>query len=160
MEIIIRKATAEDYEALCELIDEVDALHRNHLPRLFREPDGPVREEDYYLGLIADEKVGLFVAVAGKRLAGFIHVVILDAPSYPIIVPRRFANVDNLGVKPELRHNGIGRMLMDAAQEWAIAKGATSIELSVYEFNAEALAFYRQLGYATLSRRMGKWLDS
>jgi ribosomal protein S18 acetylase RimI-like enzyme len=45
---------------------------------------------------------------------------------------------------------------MDAAQEWAIARGATAIELNVYEFNEAAQAFYRQLGYATLSRRMIK----
>jgi len=31
METVIREATAGDCEVLCELFDEVDALHRDHL---------------------------------------------------------------------------------------------------------------------------------
>jgi ribosomal protein S18 acetylase RimI-like enzyme len=45
---------------------------------------------------------------------------------------------------------------MDKVQEWALAKGATSIELNVYEFNETAISFYESLGYQTFSRRMNK----
>jgi len=34
--------------------------------------------------------------------------------------------------------------------------GATSVQLTVYEFNQAAIDFYRSLGYETLSRRMRK----
>ena len=47
---------------------------------------------------------------------------------------------------------------MDEAQVWAIAKGAASIELNVYEFNQAAISFYERLGYQTLSRKMSKEL--
>ncbi|MBE7556161.1 MAG: GNAT family N-acetyltransferase [Anaerolineales bacterium] len=159
MEVNIRKATAEDYNALCELFDAVDALHRAHLPHLFQKPNGPVREPAYYGGLITDESVGLFVADGGEKLVGFVHAVIQDAPATPVFVPRRYAIVDNLGVKPEFQNHGIGRMLMDTVHEWAISKGATAIELNVYEFNKTALAFYHKLGYGTLSRRMRRTLN-
>ena len=58
MEVIIREATADDYEVLCELFDEVDALHRDHLPHIFRKPTGLVREQAYYQGLIMDRMRG------------------------------------------------------------------------------------------------------
>ena len=61
METVIREATADDYEALCELFDEVDALHRDHLPHFFRRPTGPVRDQAYYQGLITDENTGLLL---------------------------------------------------------------------------------------------------
>ncbi len=48
---------------------------------------------------------------------------------------------------------------MEKMQEWAIAKGATSIELNVYEFNETAISFYEGLGYQTLSRKMSKELQ-
>jgi ribosomal protein S18 acetylase RimI-like enzyme len=158
VEVSIRKATAEDYNALCELFDEVDALHRGALPHIFQKPDGPVREHAYYQGLIADENVGVFVAEAGGELVGFVHAVIRDTPALPVIVPRRYAIVDGIGVKAEFQNHGIGRMLMDTAREWAIAKGATAIELNVYEFNKTAIAFYQRLGYETLSRKMSRAL--
>ena len=50
-------------------------------------------------------------------------------------------------------------MLLDAVQEWAIPRGATSIELSVYEFNEGAIACYHRLGYEALRRRMRKTLQ-
>jgi len=49
---------------------------------------------------------------------------------------------------------------MDTVHKWAIAKGATAIELNVYEFNKTAIAFYEALDYETLSRRMSKVLDN
>jgi len=156
MEISIRRATFEDYDSLCDLFDEVDALHREHLPHLFQEPDGPVREKAYYLALTTDENVGLFVAEAGKTMVGFIQAVIEDTPDHPLLVPRRFSVVENIVVKADFQHHGIGRILMNAAEAWALARGATSIELNVYEFNEAAQAFYRQLGYITQRRRMVK----
>ena len=49
-----------------------------------------------------------------------------------------------------------GRGLMDKAHEQAQEKSATSVQLNVYEFNQDAIDFYRSLGYETVSRRMQK----
>jgi ribosomal protein S18 acetylase RimI-like enzyme len=158
MEISTRKATAKDYNSVCELFDEIDALHRDNLPHIFQKPSGAAREQDYYLGLVADENVALFVSEAGEKLVGFVHAIIRDTPAFPVFVPRRYAIVDGIVVKSEFQNHGTGRMLMDKMQEWAIAKGAVSIELNVYEFNETAISFYERLGYQTFSRKMSKEL--
>ncbi len=158
METSVRKATASDYGALCELFDEIDALHRDHLPRIFQLPKGAAREEDYYLALIADENVAVLIAEAGGTLLGFVHAIVREPPAIPILVARRYAVVDGILVKSGFQNQGIGRRLMDEAQAWAIAKGATSVELNVYEFNTTAISFYEGLGYRTLSRKMSKEL--
>ncbi len=160
MEISVRKATADDYDSLCELFDEMDALHRDHLPRIFQLPGGPAREKDYYLGLIADENAALLVAQAGGEAVGLVHAVVREPPAIPIFVPRRYAIVDEIVVKSGFQNRGIGRRLMDEIQAWAVAKGATSIELNVYEFNATAVSFYESLGYQTLSRKMSRELHT
>ena len=158
MEITIRPATAQDYDDLCRIIDQVDALHREKVPHVFRKPDGPVRERAYILGLLADRDHGLFVAEVEGQVAGFVHVTVWDTPPIPILVPRRLAIVDNLVVSRDHRRLGIGRALMQEAQRWAIEQGAAEIELNVFEFNEPAIAFYRSLGYETLRRRMGRRL--
>src|SRR5512143_3242200 len=147
MEISVRKATADDYSALCELFDDMDALHRDALPHIFQQPDGAAREKDYYFGLIADESVALLVAEAGGNLVGFVHAMVRDAPAFPVFVPRRYAIVDGLVVRSAFQNRGIGKSLMDNMQLWAVAKGAASIELNVYEFNETAISFYESLGY-------------
>ena len=158
MEISVRKATAGDYNSLCELFDEIDALHRHNLPHVFQKPAGAAREQDYYLGLIAQENTALLVAEIGEDLAGFVHVIVRDTPAFPVLVPRRYAIVDSILVRSGFQNHGIGRILMEDMQEWARAKGATSIELNVYEFNETAISFYERLGYQTFSRKMSKEL--
>ena len=158
MEVNIRKATAQDYIPLCDLIDEVDALHRGQLPRLFQKPPGPVRKYDYYWALITDEKVGLFIAEVEKEIIGFVHAIVIDSPPISVLVPRFYAIVDNIGVKSDYQNHGIGKVLIKRIQDWAIEKGATSMEMNVYEFNETAFTFYTKLGYKTFMRRMRKEL--
>ena len=158
MKVSVRKATADDYTSLCELFNEADALHRDKLPHVFQQPNGAPREQDYYLGLIADENVALLVAEAGGNLVGYVHGIVRDAPALPVFVRRRYAVVDAVVVRSGFQNHGIGRRLMDEMQVWALAKGATSIELNVYEFNETAISFYEGLGYQTFSRKMSKEL--
>jgi ribosomal protein S18 acetylase RimI-like enzyme len=158
MEISVRKATADDYNSVCELFDEIDALHHDHLPHIFQKPTGAAREQDYYSGLIEDENTALLVAEADSNLVGFVHAVVRDPPALPVFVPRRYALVDGIVVKSGSQNHGVGRILMDKMQEWAIGKGATSIELNLYEFNGIAISFYESLGYETFSRKMSKEL--
>lgn len=159
MEIIIRRALEADYDPVCRLLDEIDRLHRQRLPYIFRRPVGPVREWDYFAGLLADEDVGIFLAELAGELVGFIHVLVAQAREFPIFVPRRFAIVDNLVVTESFRHLGIGSLLMEEAENWAREHGLTAIELTVYEFNQGAIALYEKMGYETLSRKMSKSLD-
>ncbi len=158
MQVSIRRAGPADYHAVCELLADMDALHAEHLPDVFRKTKGPAREWDYYRGLLADESVALFVAEVDGRVIGLAHAAIREAPAIPIFVPRRYAVVDAIGVRSGFRRRGIGRRLLDAVHAWAIEKGAGSVELNVYEFNQEAIAFYRAVGYETLRRQMGRKL--
>jgi len=156
MKLSIREAAASDYDDVCVLFDQVDALHREYLPLIFQKPKGAIRDKDHVLGLIANEAVGLFVAQVGDRLAGLVCVVIKQSPEMPILVRRRYAVVDNLVVHAEFRRAGVGRALMAQAGEWAATKGADSVELNVWEFNRQAIEFYKTLGYETVSRKMSR----
>jgi ribosomal protein S18 acetylase RimI-like enzyme len=47
---------------------------------------------------------------------------------------------------------------MEHAHRWALDKKVRHVELNVWEFNKEAIAFYDKLGYETANRRMWKSL--
>ena len=160
MEVDIREAAERDYQSLCLIIGEVDGMHRDALPEWFRAPDGPSRQRGYIRDLIRAPDVGLFVAETAGDLVGFVHVVLRDTPDISILVPRRYAVIDNLVVKHGSRQQGIGRALMGRAEAWARARGASSMELTVYAFNQAAQRFYRELGYTVLSHKMTKPLEA
>ena len=160
MLVNIRQAKIEDYNELRELFDEVDSLHCNHLPRIFQKTDQPVRNKNYYSELILDDSAGIFIAEIGGKLIGFIHAQLQEAPNIPIFVPRQYTVIVDIGVHSQFQRQGIGKLLMKTAEQWAKEKGSSSIELNVYEFNKTALAFYQSLGYETLSRKMTKQIKS
>jgi ribosomal protein S18 acetylase RimI-like enzyme len=56
--------------------------------------------------------------------------------------------VNYLAVDPECRRLGLGREMMAEAESRLKALGCPKIQLQVRRDNAEAVAFYRRLGYA------------
>jgi ribosomal protein S18 acetylase RimI-like enzyme len=154
--MIIRPAEVVDYGALCALIDQVDSLHRENLPDIFQESSGPARQREYILGLIAAENIAFFIAEQDERLVGFVVAILRMSSDIPILVPRSYVLIENLGVDRDYQGQGIGEALMERVRHWAEGEGARSIELTVYEFNRRARIFYESLGYRTESRRMKK----
>jgi ribosomal protein S18 acetylase RimI-like enzyme len=159
MTFLIREARCEDYDALCLILEEGDAHHRDALPHIFRKPNGPTRSWQYIAGLIADKNIAVLVAERDEQVIGAIKVMIREAPDIPILVPRRYAVIDNIIVGQRYRRSGVGQALMEKAHQWALDKGATQVELNVWEFNQGALAFYEGLGYSTASHKMFKSLE-
>lgn len=158
--VTVRKATLEDYDALSEMLEEVDALHRQALPHLFRAPPvWPARSREEVSALLADEQALVLVAEEGGRIVGVNIAKMVSAPDTPLHVPRRLAHVGPLVVSWANHHRGIGRMLMEGALDWARQQGVGQIELNVFEFNQGAIKFYEKLGFKTLSRKMEISLD-
>ncbi len=98
------------------------------------------------------------------RVVAFIGVGVLSAlvrqnPDLPMFVPRRWLVVENVAVLEAYRGMGVGRALMQHAHEWARGQGLAEVELTVWEFNEGAVAFYEQLGYTTIVRRLWKALE-
>lgn len=56
--------------------------------------------------------------------------------------------VNYLAVSPKLRGRGYGRLLMERVEALLLERGCPKVNLQVRQANAEALAFYRHLGYA------------
>jgi GNAT superfamily N-acetyltransferase len=56
----------------------------------------------------------------------------------------RRAWVEDLAVAPDRRSLGIGKRLLDAAKDWARARGATHLELDSAETREAAHRFYER----------------
>lgn len=68
----------------------------------------------------------------------------------------RHAHIFLLYVMPDYRRQGIGKALMQFAEQWAIKRGDRQIGLQVFLANQPALNLYQQLGYQTQSLWMIK----
>jgi ribosomal protein S18 acetylase RimI-like enzyme len=150
----------DDYGGLCTLFREVDALHREALPQVFRDPGDPARSRDYIASIVEqDDNTCIWIAEQRHQIVGLLHISIRETRDIPILMPRRYAVVENLAVSQAYRRRGIGSALLRAAERWALDKRATQIDLHVWEFNEGARAFYEMMDYGTASRRLWRSLS-
>jgi ribosomal protein S18 acetylase RimI-like enzyme len=56
-----------------------------------------------------------------------------------------FASIEDLYVRPDARHRGVGRALLEAVEERCASHGVSYVEVQVED--DEAAAFYTALGY-------------
>jgi diamine N-acetyltransferase len=160
MELSIRPATIDDYDGVALVFDEIDRLHRQALPHIFRAVAGRALERAYFEAVLADPEADWLLAERAGEIVGFANVRILHAPDRPMLVPRSFVEAGSLAVRADHQHTGIGRALMGRVADWAVARGLDEIELNVWEFNRDAIGFYEVLGYVTERRTMRRIISN
>lgn len=65
----------------------------------------------------------------------------------------------NLAVAPDLRREGVGARLLDAALAWAGSRGARETFLEVRESNVSAITLYEREGFRAVGRRSDYYQD-
>ncbi|MGD2078394.1 MAG: GNAT family N-acetyltransferase [Chloroflexota bacterium] len=153
MEITIRAATETDYAAVNLVFADELAHHVALLPERFQMAD-PIMSRRWFRDVLNEANKTLQLAVVDGRVVGLVLLIESVSSDDPIHRPRRFLYVDEISVAAEFRGQGIGRRLMQAAEQIAASRAIPTVELNVWEANARAISFYERLGYRTVQRRM------
>ena len=132
---MLRPAVAADVVAVTDL---VDAAYGHYVDRIGILP-GPMRED--YAQVIATAKVT--VADHGGVLVG---VLVLRISDQGLVI-------DNVAVHPSRQGTGLGRTLLEHAEETARRAGFDSIYLYTHEKMTENLTLYARIGYVEYERR-------
>ena len=141
MSVTVRHAEPGDASLLVELAEAVGAE-----PQGWLITNGAWRtagEERRYLRAIR-RSAHAAVLVAEAPEAGVVGRLSIARDPHP--ASRHVADV-GLMVAESFRRRGVGRALMEAAEEWAGSIGVRKIELHVFPHNGGALALYERLGY-------------
>jgi GNAT superfamily N-acetyltransferase len=134
-ETVIRSATLDE-------VDDVLSMYE----WLFAPPGSrpglwdPVRAEAAIRHAVSSEEAVVLVAALGDELVGF-------CTAYDELESVRFGRrvwVEDLAVDPERRSLGTGKRLLDAAKDWARARGASHLELDSAETRPDAHRFYNR----------------
>jgi ribosomal protein S18 acetylase RimI-like enzyme len=137
--LVIRLATAEDEP-------RVAALWRaSNLVASYNDPSKDFHfarakeNSDVLVGLDAGQAVVGSVMVGHDGHRGWVYYVASD---------------------PRHRGQGIGRSMVEAAEQWLKNKGVVKVLLMVRETNTQVVDFYKNLGFETIPRVvMQKWLE-
>lgn len=142
LEILIRLAKDEDIPKIYEM----DRGTVTSIARLDGKKDlsGIVkRHREQFERFFSIAAQGVYVAEKDGEILGYIWLV----ENAEMFTGIGYVFVMGIAVKPEWRKRGIGKHLMDSAEEYCRKKGMALLKLVVNSKNKEALRLYRQLGF-------------
>ena len=148
MEIAL--AQKEDLNAVNELRRTVQMLHAQSRPDIFRSDFGS-QLENYLKEVFENKTADLIVAKIDQTVVGFMMGSLVHHGQSPYTNERTYYRVQELGVKPGFQRQGIGRamllFLQDSLKAQTSVNGVRKIELDVWDFNRDAMAFYEEMGF-------------
>lgn len=131
----IRRATLEDLDLIAPLFDGYR--------RFYGQPADVRRAKDYLHERLENNESVVLLALQDDKPVGFTQL-------YPIFSSVRTARtwlLNDLFVAEDARRGGVARALLDAAADFARARGAAGLMLETMRDNAPARALYIAAGW-------------
>lgn len=158
MEITIRRAVMDDRIRIMPLQKEIADLHHAGRPDLFREEARYYSEDEFFARLTNPDHC-VFLAETAGEIAGYVFAAVKHIRNHPTYVDFDTFYIDDLCVAERYRRHGIASALFERCITQAREAGCRNIELGVYCFNEDAIAFYEAMGMRPVMQRMEFHLD-
>lgn len=148
MTLSVRPGGAADLAVLMPMVRELQA--HEHLPPPGKEVEAALQ------ALLADDRLGcVLIAEDSGRPVGYTVIGF----GYSLEFHGRDAFVDELYVADPARGQGIGSLLLDAAEMACRARGIKALHLESGHGNPRATALYERRGFKAHERHlMTKWM--
>jgi GNAT superfamily N-acetyltransferase len=139
--VTVERPPTEAAEAIADLWVGLAADQRRHGSHLLAEPNRERAREAVLRGIVTDS---LLVATDSEDLVGFVTFEV-ESGVYEQDVIRGF--VENVYVVPGRRGEGVGSVLLEAAEDRLRERGCEAFFLEALAANEDARRFYREAGY-------------
>ena len=141
----VRRAVPGDIPALLKLLVQVNLVHHNGRPDLFKGPTTKYTGEELS-AIIADDDTPVFVCVdEGGAVLGH-GFCVMQHSGGQLMVAHDTLYIDDICVDEAARGRGVGRAIYERILEEARARGCYNVTLNVWTLNPGAMAFYERLG--------------
>ncbi len=142
----VRRAVSKDIEAILKLLLQVDMVHHNGRPDLFKGPATKYNGEELEK-IIADDQTPVFVCVdEEERVLGHAFCIHKQELGSSVITDIKTLYIDDICVDEEERGKHVGTMLYNHVLDYAKLKGFYNITLNVWTCNPQAMKFYEAMG--------------
>ena len=141
---MIRLATTNDIPRLLELLHQVNMVHYERRPDIFK-PHTTKYNAVQLQDLLTQPDKAIFV-YEDESVQGYAFVQMEDVHDDILLQDMRTLYIDDICVDEQARGKHVGKQLFDHVRAYAEKLGCRAITLNVWEGNDAAMAFYRKLG--------------
>jgi diamine N-acetyltransferase len=143
----IRRATIDDAGTLSKLNGEVQRMHSDALPDLFKFPEKHDFALPFMREQLANPKNYVYIAQFEGQDIGYIFARLVDHPENAFMFAWQALHIEHISINPSYRSKGFGSQLMDTVKELASQSGIHTIVLDTWSFNHEAQSFFSRQGF-------------
>ena len=144
---MIRRAEMRDIPALMKLLVQVDLVHHNGRPDLFKGPATKYSETEL-ADIIRNDRTPVFVLTddADEQVLGHAFCMEQQHTNDRVLTDIKTLYIDDICVDEAARRQHVGRRLYDAVLTYAKEIGCYNVTLNVWACNPDAQAFYESCG--------------
>ena len=142
----IRRAEKRDISRIIDLLKQIKTIHHNGRPDLFSADESKFSQEEIE-GMLMDEGRRIFVSVDDSDVVnGYVFCQFREFSGNMHLKNHKTLWIEDFCVDDDARNCGIGKMLFNTAEKYAIETNCDDLTLNVWGFNAGAKAFYEANG--------------
>ena len=142
----IRKATESDIDGILKLLLQIDKIHNEARPDIFKGPAYKYNKEELK-ELFENEKTPVFVYVdEHDNVLGHAFCVCKQEVNHNVLTDIKTLYIDDICVDENMRGKKIGKSLYDFVVDYAKENDFYNITLNVWECNPGAIEFYKKMG--------------
>lgn len=150
MDIQIRTAKLEDYNAVEAIMKQVHKLHVGWRPDVYKQQETILPLDEFKQAI---QEQAFFVAEGEGKVVGILGLMYRHVET-PVHVTKDITFIDSMAVDESYRKKGVGHAFFDFLKELKKEKGYDAIELQVNARNKAAYNMYRNYGFTEKSINM------
>lgn len=142
----VRMAQEKDIARIHSLLAQVAMVHHKGRPDLFKPGKSKYTEEELKI-LLQDSSRPILAAVdENDCMQGYAFCIFQQYKNHNIMTDIKTLYIDDLCVDETMRGKHIGRLLYNAALDYAREHGCYNLTLNVWSCNESAMKFYESCG--------------
>ena len=150
MEVIVRLPRLQDYERVSQIMDQVQQLHVEWRPDVYK-PASPLITMEMFEAILKDGN--WYVAEADGVVVGILELMKRHVES-PAQATKDVLFISTMAIDEKYRGKGIGHLFFEKVKQLKQEKGYDTIELQVNAKNRLAYEMYRKYGFTEKSINM------
>ncbi len=144
-DFIIRRATTNDIPTIRSLLYQVNQIHHEVRPDLFKSAAKKYTDEELEK-ILCDDQTPVFVAQTNDQVVGYAFCIHQQYINDNNMTDIKTLYIDDLCVDASMRGKHIGRALYEYVVAYAKQCGCYNVTLNVWADNKKALGFYQAIG--------------
>lgn len=138
---MIKVLETKDYSLLANLNEEIQTLHHNIQPNIFKPYDKePII--NFFKTTLNAENVVAYVAKENETTLGYVLLFIVNFADNPFQYSRTFVLLDQILVLKNYRGKGVGKILLETTFSFAKENNIDFVELNHWTQNDSARKFF------------------